>query len=82
MYSFNKVVWTVLGLYCDRGLHTLKLHLLDHLVDYLELIGKVLVLSDYPFEHFNFIVKETYANTPKRFQTITKDNVNVLDNLL
>lgn len=64
--------------HCDRGVITLKCHLLDHLLDDLERFGTVLVLSASPYAHFNLTVKQSYASTCKSLHMRTKDTANVL----
>jgi len=75
IHTFKSAVWRLFGPHCENGLNTLKFHLLDHLVDELARFGTVLVLSASPYEHFNLIVKQSYASTSKRLQTRTSDTV-------
>lgn len=79
MYNLENAVWTLLGPHYERVLNTIQIHLLNNLMDDLESFGTVLVLIDSPYEHLNFIVKQTYASTSKRLKTRAKDTVNILD---
>ena len=79
VHLFKEHVWTLFGPHCDRGLNTLKFHLLDHLVDDLERFGTIHVLNASPYEHFNLIVKQSYAGTSKRLQTRERDTIQNLD---
>lgn len=76
---FKKQVWALFGPHCDRGLNTLKFHLLDHLVDDLQRFGTIRVLSASPYEQFNLIVKQSYSGTLKRLHTRERDTIHNLD---
>lgn len=77
--TFKKQVWSLFGPHCDRGLNTLKFHLLDHLVDDLQRFGTVRVLSASPYEHYNVVIKQSYSGTSKRLQTRERDTIRNLD---
>ena len=76
--DFKKQVWTLFRPHCERGLNTLKFHLLDHLVDDLQRFGSIHILSASPYEHFNLIVKQAYSGTSKRLKTRATETVHIL----
>ena len=80
--EFKKLLWCVFGPHCNNGLNTLKFHLLDHLVHDLKRFGSISVLSASPYEHFNYVIKQSYASTSKRLQTRTGDTVRNLGTAL
>lgn len=57
----------------------MKFHLVDELVDDLQLFGTNKVLSASPYHHFNFIVKQAYGSTSNLLQTRKKETVTVFD---
>lgn len=80
--TFKNSVWALFGAHCDNGQNILKLHLLDHHVDYLERFRTVHVLSASPYEPYNFVMKKAYGSTSKRRQARKSDTVRNLDSAL
>ena len=76
---FKKMASYIFSPHCSRGFITLKMHLLDHLVDDLERFGSFGVLSASPFEHYNSSIKKAYSATSKRLLTRTADTIKQLD---
>lgn len=52
----KKAIWKLFGPHCKFGLDTLKFHLLDNLMNYLELFGTIQVPCASLYELFNFIL--------------------------
>lgn len=44
--KFKKSVWRISGTNCQQGLKTLKFHVLDNMVDELDVFGIVLLFRD------------------------------------
>lgn len=68
--------------HCDHGLFTLKFHLLSHLVNDLERFSSLDFLSASPYEQFNRLIKQSYWNTSRRYDTVMDETVSNLDNVL
>lgn len=66
----------------QQGLKILSFHLLDHIVDDLDRFGTILLLSASMYDHFDLIIKQSYACTSKRLKTRTGDTVRDLDSYL
>lgn len=69
----------MIGTHYDCALNTLKLHLLDSLVDGPEHFESIEVLSASPYQLFNYIVKQDYGSPSKLLKTRTSDTITVLD---
>lgn len=59
-------------------MNALHLNLIDNLVDELERIGTIQILSASPYEVMNFLFKQGCGSTSKLLHTMTKYNVTVL----
>ncbi len=55
--------------FVDKGLFSLKFHLLDHLMEDLRKYGNLDFLDAGPYENYNFVIKEFYRMTSKRKKT-------------
>jgi hypothetical protein len=62
--------------YVNKGLYTLKFHLLDHLVEDIMKYGSLDYLSAGPYEYFNTVVKKHYRATSKRKTTALEETAN------
>ena len=62
--------------YVQKGLYTLKFHLLDHLVEDLLKYGSLDYLSAGPYEYYNTVVKKHYRGTSKRKTTALEETAN------
>jgi len=65
--------------YVERGLYTLKFHLLDHLVDDIEKYSSLAYLDAGPYEHYNAVIKQFYRKTSKRLNTALDETVRRMD---
>lgn len=65
----------VFGPYVEKGMYTLKFHLLDHLVPDLKRYGSLDVLDGGPYEYFNTVVKLHYRLTSKRKSSALEETV-------
>lgn len=63
-----KINMMFFGLHCECWLNTLKFHILNHLVNALELLWTFLVLNASPYENFNSILKQAHESTSKHLQ--------------
>lgn len=61
--------------HCEHGIHTLKFHLLDHVVEDLSKFGGLNILDASPYEHFNTFFKQSYRSTSKRIATRMDETV-------
>lgn len=55
--------------HCSFGLYTLKVHLLDHLIEDLERFGSIYFTEARPAEHFTVLIKQSYRTTSRRLST-------------
>lgn len=62
--------------YVQKGLYTLKFHLLDHLVEDLLKYGSLDYLNAGPYEYYNTVVKKHYRATSKRRSTALEETAN------
>jgi len=76
--QFKEAVIAFFGDYCDKGVFTLKFHLLDHMVDDLRRFGSLSVLDASAYEHFNTDIKSAVRRTSQRNQFRMDETVGVL----
>ena len=57
----------------QKGLYTLKFHLLDHLAEDMARYGSLEFLNSGPYEFFNTVVKKHYRDTSKRKKTAIEE---------
>lgn len=70
------------GTHFRQGLITLKLLVLDHMVDHLDRFGTFIVLRASPCEHFNSIFKQSDDCSSKRLNTRIGDTMRNVDSSL
>jgi len=82
IYNFKKTVMQFYGKYCEKGLFTLKFHLLDHMVEDMRKFGTLSVLDASAYEHFNTDIKAAVRRTSQRSQYRMDETVAVLSDPL
>lgn len=65
---------------CERGLHTVKFHLLDHIGKHLTNFGYLHVLNSSPLAQYNVHVKSPYRSTSQRRRKRLQEAVKIIDN--
>ena len=65
--------------YVEKGLYTLKFHLLDHLAEDVEKHSSLAYLDAGPYEHYNAVVKQFYRKTSRRHDTALEETVRRMD---
>ena len=66
--------------YVQKGLFTLKFHLLDHLVEDLSKYGSLQYLDSGPYEYFNSVLKRFYRETSRRKGTALEETLQTMSN--
>ena len=65
--------------FVDKGLYTLKFHLLDHLPEDIEKYASLSFTDASPFEQYNAVLKQFYRQTSKRIGTALDETVQRMD---
>ena len=65
--------------FVEKGLYTLKFHLLDHLPEDIEKYASLSFTDASPFEQYNAVLKQFYRQTSKRIGTALDETVKRMD---
>ena len=76
---FKQTCKDIFEKHVNRGLFTLKFHLLDHLVEDLRKYGTLDFLDAGPYENYNATIKGFYKLTSKRKQTAFQETINKMN---
>lgn len=54
--------------------HCFKIHLLDHMMKYIEMLGSWKILGRLPFDQFNILLNHSYMQNNQKLSTYVRDN--------
>lgn len=70
------------GHLCYHGIYSLKFHLLDHIVEYIQTFGNMSILDSTTYEYFSGLIKQSYISTSIRLTTPMAETVNNMAHIL
>lgn len=70
-----KDIVKLFSLVCTTAMYTMKLHLLDLLVDDVRRFGDMSVLDDSPYEQLSFHIKSAYQGPSRGRAAVTQETV-------
>lgn len=77
--QFRRTLLQTINEHCDSSLYTLKYHVLDHVVEYIQRFGTSSVLHSSPYEHFNVHIDQAYKRNLQRKRTKTIATVSLTE---